>query len=44
MGMGIKALLVGVCDYSALKLQSLPLCKNDLRELKSALESGLCVK
>ena len=44
MGMGIKALLVGVCDYSALKLQSLPLCKNDLRELKSALELGLCVK
>ena len=30
MGMEIKALLVGVCDYSALKLQSLPLCKNEI--------------
>lgn len=31
----IKALLVGVCEYSALGLQELPLCKNDVfKELK----------
>lgn len=37
----IKALLVGVCEYSALGLQELPLCKNDVLALKHALILGL---
>lgn len=39
----IKALLVGVCDYLAIKCPSLPLCKNDLYEMKNALIHGLNV-
>ena len=40
----IKALLVGVCEYSALGLQELPLCKNDVLALKHALILGLNAK
>ena len=36
-----KAILVGVSEYPALKLKSLPLCKNDLIEMKNALIWGL---
>ena len=39
----IKALLVGVCEYPALKAPSLPFCKNDLYAIKNALQSGLCI-
>jgi len=39
----IKAVLVGVCEYPALKAPSLPFCKNDLYATKDALQSGLCV-
>lgn len=42
MIMGItKAILVGVSEYPALNLTQLPLCKNDLLEMKKALISGL---
>ncbi len=37
----IKALLVGVCEYLAIKCPPLPLCKNDLYAMKSALIHGL---
>jgi len=40
----VKALLVGVCDYFVPGCASLPLCKNDLYELKNALIKGLNVK
>jgi len=40
----IKAILVGVSDYSTLKAQPLPWCKNDLAEMKNALVHGLKVE
>lgn len=39
-----KAILVGVSEYPALNASSLPLCKNDLIEMKDALVTGLNVK
>ena len=39
----IRALLVGVCEYIKVKCPSLPLCKNDLFAMSSALVQGLNV-
>lgn len=39
----IKALLVGVCDYLTIKCPPLPLCKNDLYAMRTALIHGLNV-
>ena len=39
----IKALLVGVCDYLTIKCSPLPLCKNDLFAMRTALIHGLNV-
>ncbi len=39
----IKALLVGVCEYPTLRCVPLPLCKNDLYALRTALIKGLNV-
>lgn len=39
----IRALLVGVCEYLKIKCQPLPLCKNDLFAMKTALVQGLNV-
>jgi hypothetical protein len=39
----IKALLVGVCEYITIKCDSLPLCKNDLFAMRTALIYGLNV-
>src|SRR5665648_127683 len=39
----IKALLVGVCEYPILGCDPLPLCKNDLYALRTALINGLNV-
>jgi len=39
----IKTLLVGVCEYPATHSPSLPLCKNDLYAVRSALMDGLKV-
>ncbi len=39
----IKALLVGVCEYTALGCDPLPLCKNDIYALRTALINGLNV-
>lgn len=36
-----KALLVGVCEYLAVKCPSLPMCKNDLYAMRRALVKGL---
>lgn len=41
--MSIKALLVGVSDYSETEYESLPLCKNDLNAMQTALINGLKV-
>lgn len=40
----IKAILVGVSEYPTLNAPSLPLCKNDLVEMKNALVTGLNVR
>ena len=40
----IKAILVGVSEYPTLNASSLPLCKNDLVEMKNALVTGLNVR
>lgn len=40
----IKALLVGVSDYSELGQVNLPFCKNDIEALENALIEGLKVK
>jgi hypothetical protein len=40
----VKALLVGVCEYPATGYVSLPLCKNDLFAVRTALINGLNVK
>ena len=37
----IRALLVGVCDYSKINCAPLPLCKNDLFAMKAAFIQGL---
>lgn len=37
----IKALLVGVCEYITIKCPPLPLCKNDLYAMRTALIHGL---
>lgn len=37
----IKALLVGVCEYMTIKCPPLPLCKNDLYAMRTALINGL---
>ncbi len=37
----IKALLVGVCEYPTLGCTALPLCRNDLYAMRSALINGL---
>ena len=39
----IRVLLVGVCDYLKVKCPSLPLCKNDLFAMRTALVQGLRV-
>lgn len=39
----IKTLLVGVCDYLTIKCSPLPLCKNDLYSIRTALIHGLNV-
>ena len=39
----IRALLVGVCEYPATHSPSLPLCKNDVHEMRRALIGGLNV-
>jgi hypothetical protein len=39
----IKVLLVGVCEYPALGCTPLPLCKNDLYAMRTALVKGLNV-
>jgi len=39
----IKALLVGVCEYLTIKCPPLPLCKNDLFAMRTALIKGLNV-
>lgn len=39
----IKALLVGVCEYLTIKCHPLPLCKNDLFAMRTALIKGLNV-
>ena len=39
----IRALLVGVCEYVKIKCPSLPLCKNDLFAMRTALAHGLNV-
>lgn len=39
----IKALLVGVCEYPTLGCTALPLCRNDLYAMRSALINGLNV-
>ena len=39
----IKAILVGVCEYPTLGCDPLPLCKNDLYSLRTALINGLNV-
>lgn len=41
--MSIKALLVGVSVFPALKLTPLPLCKNDILAVRTALINGLKV-
>lgn len=40
----VKALLVGVSDYSTMGCLSLPLCKNDIYSLRKAIINGLNVK
>ncbi len=37
----IKVLLVGVCEYLTVKCPSLPMCKNDLFAMRTALVNGL---
>lgn len=37
----IKVLLVGVCEYLTIKCPSLPMCKNDLFAMRTALIRGL---
>lgn len=39
----IRALLVGVCEYLKVKCPPLPLCKNDLFAMRTALVQGLNV-
>ncbi len=39
----IRAVLVGVCEYLKFKCQPLPLCKNDLFVMRTALVQGLNV-
>lgn len=39
----IRVLLVGVCEYLKVKCPSLPLCKNDLFAMRTALIQGLNV-
>lgn len=39
----IKVLLVGVCEYLTIKCPSLPMCKNDLFAMRTALVNGLNV-
>lgn len=40
---GIKALIVGVSDYSAVGADNLPFCINDIQEVSNALITGLNV-
>lgn len=40
----VKALLIAVSDYTAVKQKNLPLCVNDLKAMKEAMVSGLNVK
>ncbi|EAE8641757.1 caspase family protein, partial [Listeria monocytogenes] len=42
--MPIKALVVGVSNYSAIKQSNLPFCANDVTAVSSALVSGLAVE
>jgi len=37
----LKALVIGVSDYTSIKQQKLPFCKNDIHVVRDALESGL---
>lgn len=37
----IKVLLVGVCKYLTVRCPSLPMCKNDLFAMRTALVKGL---
>ncbi len=39
----IKALIVGVSDYSIIKANNLPFCSNDIRLMKDAFVYGLNV-
>ena len=42
--MSIKALVVGVSDYSTIKQSNLPFCANDIVAVYKALVNGLAVK